>query len=184
MKKIILLLFILVACTSITGCNGAEPSMKEKPKAEIKTMTVEEFDNLVAELPLSVVSTKYLVQDQNYKSLYPDMLQAVIKNNTDKDIRNTVVAFVAWDENNLPVKIVGDIDFTDPPYVRLVNYDDINLVPGATYGEDSGFSIDHTIGIKEFKAIVVSYETFEGDTWENPYYDQFLELYENKRLQK
>lgn len=38
--------------------------------------------------------------------------------------------------------------------------------------------------IDSFKAIVVSYETFEGDTWENPYFDEFCSLYEEKKFDK
>lgn len=44
----------------------------------------------------------------------------------------------------------------------------------------------HSMGdnceIKSFKAIVVSYETFDGDTWDNPYYEDFCSLYEGKKL--
>ena len=36
--------------------------------------------------------------------------------------------------------------------------------------------------IATFKAIVVSYETFEGKTWNNPYYEDFCSLYEGKKL--
>ena len=129
-----------------------------------------------------VISTKYVVQDEKYKSLYPDMLQAVIQNNTSFDIKNAVVAFVAWDENNLPVKIKGSIDFSDGSYIRMVNYGDINMVPNSTFGESSGFAIDETCGIKTFKAIVVSYETFEGTIWNNPLYDDWCKLYEGAKL--
>ncbi len=52
-----------------------------------------------------------------------------------------VVAYVAWDENNLPVKIEGDMDFNGGSYVKEVNFDGINLVPGGTFGENSGYSI-------------------------------------------
>lgn len=129
-----------------------------------------------------VISTKYIIQDYRYKTLYPDALQAVIQNNSSADIKDAVVAFVAWDKNNLPVKIKGDIDFSDGSYIRRVGYNDINLVPGSTYGKGTGFEIDDGLGIKTFKAIVVSYETFEGDTWENPLYSAWRDLYEGVKL--
>lgn len=141
---------------------------------------------LLAELenqPLRVTSTRYIVQDEQYKNLYPDMLQAVLINETDLDIKNAVVAFVAWDANNLPVKIKGSIDFSDGAYIRQVNYNDINLVPGATYGESSGYEIDADCGIVRFKAIVVSYEAFTGETWTNPYYQDWCRLYEGVKLE-
>lgn len=123
-----------------------------------------------------------MVQDEQHKSLYPDMLQAVVYNNTELDIKDAVVAFVAWDNNNLPIKIKGSIDFSDGSYIKPVGYTDINLVGGESFGKDSGYEIDENSNIQTFKAIVVSYETFDGETWENPYFDDFCELYEGKKL--
>ncbi len=131
---------------------------------------------------LKVTETKYTIQDENYKSLYPDLLQAVLKNDTEFDIKNAVIAFVAWDENKLPVKIKGNMDFSDGSYVKLVNYSDINLVPGNTYGSESGFELDEHHTIETFKAIVVSYETFDGTTWDNPLFDDWKKLYEGKKI--
>lgn len=128
-----------------------------------------------------VTGTKYVVQDAQHKTLYPDMLQAVIQNDSQYDIKNAVVAFVAWDKNNLPVKIKGAIDFSDGAYISHVNYNDINLVPGASYGSNSGYEIDEDCGIDSFKAIVVSYETFDGTTWENPLYFKWSLTYEGKK---
>lgn len=146
--------------------------------SETRTLSVDEFENLLSQMPVHVISTKYTVQDEQYKSLYPDILQAVLQNDTSYDIKNAVVAFVAWDKNNLPVKIKGTIDFSDGAYIKQVNYSDINLVPGSTYGETSGYQIDETCGIQTFKAVVVSFETFDSDIWENPYYDEWCKLYE------
>ena len=145
---------------------------------EYEELTVTEFETLLSELPVVITSTRYVVQDEKYKSLYPDMLQAVIQNNTTADIKNAVIAFVAWDENNLPVKIKGSIDFSGGAYIKQVNYGDINLAAGKSYGNSSGFSVDEECGIKQFKAIIVSFETFDGDNWNNPYYSAWETLYE------
>ena len=122
---------------------------------EYEELTVTEFETLLSELPVVITSTRYVVQDEKYKSLYPDMLQAVIQNNTTADIKNAVIAFVAWDENNLPVKIKGSIDFSGGAYIKQVNYGDINLAAGKSYGNSSGFSVDEECGIKQFKAIII-----------------------------
>ena len=159
---------------SNTGNTNATPPVSEQKK----TMGVTELDALLSSLPVSIDSTKYVVQDEKYKSLYPDILQVIIHNHTNVDIKNAVIAFVAWDANNLPVKIKESIDFTDGAYVRQVKYNDINLVPDQTYGENSGFQIDENCGISTFKAIIYSFETFDGDSWENPYYDEWCNLYE------
>lgn len=156
------------------------------PSAPVATperqYTPEELQNLIDQQELRVISTKYVVQDEQYKALYPDMLQAVVESAASADIKDAVVAFVAWDKNGLPVKIKGAIDFSGGSYVQLVNYSDINLVPGGSFGSASGYEIDEACGIQQFKAIAVSYETFEGDSWENPYYDAWRELYEGQKL--
>ena len=130
----------------------------------------------------TIIKTEYVVQDEKYKSLYPDMLQVVLQNNTTEDIKNAVVAFVAWDKNNLHVKIEGQLDFDGGSYVKKVNYSDINLAGGDTFGENNGFSLGKNCEIETFKAVVVSYETFAGEIWENPFYDDFCTLYEGQKL--
>ena len=156
-------------------------SPQDKPQRE-PDMTAAELESKLSTQPITIVKTKYLVQDEQHKSLYPDMLQAVIKNNTSKEIKNAIVAFAAWDENNLPVKIEGQFDVGSGSYIKKVDYGDVNLVAGATFGEDKGYEINENCKIKSFKAIVVSYEAFDGESWENPYYEAFCSLYEGKKL--
>lgn len=160
----------------------SESSSKQESKKDTAEMTADELEQILSEQELTVVKTNYLVQDDELKALYPDMLQAIIRNNSDQDIKDAVVAFVAWDENGLPVKIKARFDFSGGAYVQEVNYSDINLVGGAEYGEDKGFSLDEECdNIETIKAIAVSYETFEGETWENPYYQEFRKLYEGTK---
>lgn len=149
-----------------------------QPEPQKVTMGIADFENLLLEMPVFVKSHKYVVQDEKYKALYPDMLQAVLQNNTIADIKNAVVAFVAWDKNSLPIKIKGSSSYSDGAYIQEVSYNDINLIPGETYGESSGYSVDEDCGIETFQAIVVSFESFDGDTWENPYYNAWRALYE------
>ena len=155
---------------------------RETSKAEAKEMSMAAFEELLTQLPLAVVSTKYVVQDDTYKSLYPDLLQTVIINKTDEDIKDAVIAIVAWDENNLPVKIKGNIDFSDGSYVKEVNYSDINLIGGSIFGEGFGFGIDQNVKVSSFRAIPVSFKTFDGDSWTNPYYDAWKTLYEGNKF--
>ena len=58
------------------------------------------------------------------------------------------------------------------------------MVPGSTFGEKTGMKLDESItGIVTVKAIVVSYETFDGNTWTNPDYETFVEQYAGKKLE-
>ena len=145
-------------------------------------MTSEELEKALLEEPMYVEKTDYIVQSPQYKALYPDMLQAVIKNNSGTDVKNAVVAFVAWDSNGFPVKIEGQYSLGQGSYVAKCNYPDANMVNGAIYGQDGGYSLAETNNIATFKAIVVSYDDFDGNTWNNPYYDTWETLYANQKL--
>ena len=148
----------------------------------VENASAEELEASLASQPVFVSNTNYAVQNDRYKSIYPDLLQAIIQNNSEEDIRDAVLAFVAWDSNGLPVKIKGQMSFNDPTYVTEVLLEDINLVPGSSYGDSQGYAIDENCAIESFKAMVVSYTTFEDKTWENPEYKAFCDLYEGKRL--
>ena len=184
MKRIITIFLLSAFMLSLCSCrvigadkitNGINAVLGSTEK---KTVTESELDELISGQVVYVKSTEYIVQDEEYKALYPDMLQAILVNNGNDDIKNAVVAFVAWDKNNLPVKIKGNIDFSDGAYIKKVNYEDINLVPGSEFGDGYGLSIDEDNSIATFKAIVVSYETFDGTEWENPYFDGWSKMYE------
>ncbi|MBQ3574452.1 MAG: hypothetical protein IJA26_02195 [Clostridia bacterium] len=141
------------------------------------------LDARLQELPIVIIDTEIVVNSENYKSLYPDELSVIIRNDSEEDIRDIVLAYVAWDKNNLPVKILQDWDiFSDATYLKEMYFRDINLIPGATFGEDNGFPLDSNYSVHSFKAIVVSYETFDNETWVNPYYKEFREMYEGKKL--
>lgn len=152
------------------------------PVVSTDELTEESLDALLATQPLYISETEYIVQSEDLKALYPDMLSAIIVNNSDDDVLDAVIAFVAWDSNNLPVKIEGQFDFGGGSYIKKVNYDAINLIPGETFGRDFGMSLSDDNNIATFKGIVVSYKTFDGETWENPYYNDFCDMYEGKKL--
>lgn len=150
----------------------------------VEKYTKEKLEEELSEQPVHITETNYVVQDLNWKFSYPDYLNAIIVNNSDKYIKNAVIAFVAWDSNNLPVKIEGKLDFIDPKYLSEINCEDINLIPGASFGEGYGYAVDENCNIDKVKAIIVSYETFDGETWTNPLYGKFKDFYENKRLEE
>lgn len=162
---------------TVKDASGNE-TIKTIPVTVIEEMTPKRMEEKLAEQPVFITSTKYVVQDTRYKALYPDMLQVIIKNNGEDKIRDAVIAFAAWDKNGLPLRIKGQYDFSTGPYIKQVAYDDINLVPGSTFGNGYGFSIDEDNNINNFRAIVVSYTTFDDETWENPVYSNWCELFE------
>lgn len=83
-----------------------EKSNQIKDKA--KEQEIEKYKN---EQEVSVESAKIIEQDTIYKSLYPDMIEVVIKNNSNKTIKDYNVAVLAYDSNNYPLKIKPQFNF-------------------------------------------------------------------------
>lgn len=163
--------------------SSEEDSTTVPTTVPVDLMTPEELEAEISKQEVKVIATEYVVQDEEYKVLYPDLLSATVQNNSDVDIKNAVVAYVAWDENNLPVKIIGKHDYSDGSYIKNCNFSDINLVPGKSYGSESGLPLDDGCDtIHTFKAIVISYEGFDGETWTNPYAEEWTALYSGKKL--
>lgn len=186
---------VVVVCTLITGliffvgCSSANKTTSnvinvesDQLITEKKVLGIGDFEKLLSTQHVFVESTEYVVQREDSKALFPDILSASIKNNSNSDIKNIVAAFVAWDENNLPVKIRVQNDFTDGDYIKKFNYSDVNLPPSASSGKNGGLALNSESKIKTFKVIAKSYETFDGVTWENPYYDDFVRMYEGKKF--
>ena len=198
MKKIRNLIMALVIGMMLTSCSSQNTqgsksientnienvdSIKNNSE-EIKeeTMTISELEEALNNQPMKVINTEYLVQSDEYKSLYPDMLSAVIQNNSGTDVKNAIIGFVAWDGNNFPVKIEGSMDFNGGEYFKLVDCGDVNMINGATFGEGMGMELSENNKISKFKAIVVSYTDFDGESWNNPLLDDFKEIYVDKKL--
>lgn len=161
--------------TEATTTTTAATTTTETTISRTINADIAKLDELLAKQVVSVSKVSFFSTGRYYKEYY---LQAIIANKSKDDIKNAVVAFVAWDKNNLPIKIKGDWDFTDGDYIKYVNYNDINLVPGKTYGRNGGYEVDSTCtNIKRYKAVVISYETFEGKTWMNPYADAWEQMY-------
>ncbi|MBW0765496.1 DUF5780 domain-containing protein [Mammaliicoccus fleurettii] len=190
MKKALIIIF---AVLYLYGCENkgsnadssestAEDMTESKVKREHKSMNANSLENNLDKQDLVIEDGKYLIRSEDAKSLYPDALQAFIRNNTYKDIKDITFGFVAWDKNGLPVKIKQSIDFSDDEYFRGVKGEAVNIASGDLFGEESGMEIKEGIDVEFFKPIVVSYEDFEGNTWENKELKNFLKVYEGKRL--
>lgn len=200
MNKVIAIIMTIAAFLAISaaaetavdlsGMSDAELSaLIEAAQAEFDSRSAagneaEQANEQDAEGELRVSEARLVVRSEEYKALYPDVLQAILVNDTEYNIKDVVVAYMAWDENNLPVLLKGQFDFNAASYVRRASYSGVNMVPGSTYGENTGMAIDESVkGIVTVKAIVASYETFDGATWTNPEYDQYIEQYAGKILE-
>ena len=61
--------------------------------------------DLLDRQPLTVTVASYADEDVVPALSSPNMLQAILRNRSGETICNVLVAFVAWDEDNRPVKI-------------------------------------------------------------------------------
>ena len=146
-------------------------------------LTVVEFDLAIQEHPLFVVRTNYV--DSEYFWHNDAMLQAILFNNSDKPIREALIGFVAWDRNMLPIKITQSPSSTTSSYFTRINYTTINLMPGeyfTGYANNvfSGMRIDGNLDVSFSRAIVISFEDFEGNIWNNPLLLDFRNLFEGR----
>ena len=186
MKKLLAILlcfsmmFMLVACGSDSGSTDSNDDVQETVEEETeKSYTPSELKEQIQAQDCHVKKTKYVVQSNEYKALYEDLIIGYVKNNTGETIKDLEVAYAAWDEDGLPVILDHD------EYVLEVDLNGVNLKDGETL-KDQGLAVDYQLAekgtIKKCKSIVVSYEDFSGNKWENPLYENWKELYEGKEL--
>ncbi len=150
-------------------------------KKENVPLSKEELDIKLGELPVIVESLEYYSSGNRNKKIYPDMLIGVFKNNSDEKIQDLFVNYVAWDENNVPVRIqYRRDDYAN--YINYAQYENANLNPGERTDENAGIQIEDGLNIKTFKIIVKCYTTEYGKIWVNSYYDDFKEMYAGKNL--
>ena len=131
---------------------------------------------------ITVENTRILVQSTDYKTLYPDMFEVVIKNNSGKTIRSYKVSMLGWDSNGYPLKIKQSFLDNVGSYEFLGQADNVNVIDGKTFGKNSGWSLEEGHNISKTKAVVIEAEFYDDTIWENPYYEFFLKKFEGQPI--
>jgi len=201
MKKLKIIIVTVLAIGSLAACGGdttsksiisqvavaeseteIETDTETKPTTEVETETEAETETTgrdeeaIKNSQLATITSVYIMEPlAKYKSLYPDMIQWILKNESDMVIKNYIISILAYDSNGYPVKIKD-------PYTNTANFNQlvfgeaVNVLPGETYGDD-GISLATNHNIFYAIAIIKELEFYEGDKWENPYYDIWIEKY-------
>jgi tetratricopeptide (TPR) repeat protein len=148
--------------------------------ARLTVYEKQQQEKLVANQLVKVESAKIVVQDTEYKALYPDMIQVIVTNASDKTIKNMNVGCLGYDKNGYPLKVKPQFAFSGGDYEFIGNASDVNIVPGSRFGDNVGWSLDETHGIAKVLACVKSATFYDGTTWDNPYYEYWIEQYKEK----
>lgn len=124
--------------------------------------------------PVRVIDTGMLDKSNSYAN----KLYVTITNLTKKDIKNVSMLSYGWDIHDLPIRI-DNTHLTKKQYGNAGTLYNANIVPGGS--ATSTTSIYNDVPEK-VKSIIVRYETYDGEIWVNPYLNEWIKLFEGKKL--
>ncbi len=113
---------------------------------------------------------------QYNNSINTNFIAVTVENRSDKTVKRYSIGFMGFDKNNLPVKVgLGGRDFVGSGYA------DQNILPGESKYSNGGWYLDNH-DVVTLIACISEVEYYDGDNWRNPYYNLWLEKYQEKPL--
>ena len=152
---------------------SAKKAIYEKQNGEkIASEHKQKMEDLQKNQEVYIVSTRQYTDiiDTNY-------IAVVVQNNTaDKTVKSYDLSFMAYDKNNLPIKVgLGVENFVGN------GHNDQNILPRQKLDSSGGWYLDNH-QVKKLIACIEKVEYYDGSVWENPYYEYWLEEYKEKPL--
>ena len=190
MKKIMISLILVVFLTE--GCgNTVKPvstsqvstttTTANAPETPVKSKAEDKSEKMAKQLVI-VESAKIVVRDAELKALYPDVIQVIVKNISEKTIKNMKVSCLGYDKNGYPVKIKTQFSLSGGDYELVGNAEDANIIAGGKFGENRGWALEDQSDVSKVLACVKSATFYDGTTWDNPYYEYWIEQYKDKPI--
>lgn len=154
----------------------------EKQTAKLAAEKQAKIETAKANQKVVLVDEPYItVQSDRWKTLYPDMITAPVQNNSDQTVKDYTVGFLAWDANGYPVKLEWNTGLFSA-YLITGTGSNANILPGETFGYDVGWGLDEDCSFATIKGCVESVTFYDGTTWNNEYYNYWIEQYKEKPL--
>lgn len=151
-----------------TRADLSDPQFRVKEE-----LTEEELIQELKKEPL-VVTACELAQWAN-----GDLLCATVKNNGTATVKSMLLAYATFDAEGNPVCITWSDGEKAETNVVNIRMKDLALAPDGEYGSDKGVGLHaDSAKVASFVAIPYYYEDIDGNTWENPYYEAWLDQYE------
>ncbi|WP_422658158.1 DUF5780 domain-containing protein [Paenibacillus sp. EC2-1] len=159
--------------SDVSAKKASYEKLNEEKKAIERKKKMEELKN---SQEVSVESA-IIVRTGTYIDFYHT--QVIVKNNSNKVVKNYVVGWLAYDNQGYPI----NLDSND--HLTKGNAKAVNIQPNTTYGQGSGWSIYSDSAAEKTEtllACVIEVEYYDDTKWTNPYYEYWLTENKGKPL--
>lgn len=148
-------------------------------KAQEKLVQLE--DTIKNSSPIIIEKSSIIVNSKNNKELYPDQIQVLLKNKSNKIINKFNLSILGFDGNGNSVEIQGK--YTDvKDYEFLGSAENIKVKPNETWGGGYAWSLSSNTDLKNILDCVVDVQYSDGSSWTNPLYKPWLDRHKQKTL--